>query len=417
MTRKIKVHNGGKEYVGVIDVASVVDQVGVVFHLNDKIYRAITKDYEKAVRKFMHRKDLETFFKKGLVRTSISTLKSDEYPLILEHRKVPFVSYHMEWSGQMLYDVAQMIIELQTALVKEGYWLKDGHPWNVLFDYAEPVFIDFGSIEKTRDEFPQTWATEFLRFFIPKFVKYSTNSNLNYGDIINGGKRYGLEWFLKETKAWLNRLSVPDIRTEWSSYNQRPKADPKDYAPKQKVTYDLLNEYKDQYDTVVDIAANRGFYSDMAADIGYKVIAFDIDDFSISLFYNKLQESKRKVLPLVMDFCNPTVEHGSTRPGYPPAKQRLSGDISLSLALVHHLVFKSKLNFAQIAQLHADFTKKICIVEFIPPDDVHVSKWMSPQYKGYNYRGFLLQMSKHFTLIKKIKSNPDPRVILVFEKK
>jgi hypothetical protein len=416
MTRKIKVHNGGKEYVGVVDVASIVDEVGVVFHLNDKIYRAITKAHEEEVRKFLARKDLNKFFEAGLVQTSISTYSSDQYPLVLEHRKIPFISYYMEWSGQMLYDVAHMIIDLQTLLVESGYWLKDGHPWNVLFDYSKPVFIDFGSIAKLQ-EFPETWALEFLRFFVPKFVQYSTNSKLDYGQLVAGGKQHGIKWFLKETKAWLNRLTVPDIVTEWSSYNQRPKASPDLYAPKQKVTYDLLMEYKDQCETIVDMGANRGWYSQIAADMGYKAIAFDIDDFSVSLLYKNLQESPKKVLPLVMDFCNPTPEHGSTRPGYPPATERLSADISLSLALVHHLVFKSRLNFAQIAAAISSFTKKVAIVEFIPPDDVHVKNWMTPQYKGYTQSGFIQQMQKYFTLKEVRDSNPDPRKILVFEKK
>jgi len=416
MARQIKVHNGGKEYIGFVDVASIVDEIGVVFHLNNKIYRGITSAHEKEVRKFMLRNDLETFFRKGLVRTSMSTFRSDTYPLILEHEKIKFVSYHMEWSGQMLYDVANMIIDLQIALVKQGYWLKDGHPWNVLFDYSKPIFIDFGSIVKING-FPKVWATEFLRFFMPKFVQYSANSKLNYGEILSGGERNGLDWFLKETKAWLDRLTVPEIITEWSHYSQRPKTSPEIFAPKQRVVYDLLKEYADQYKTVVDMGANRGWYSELAADMGYKVVAFDIDDYSISKLYKQIQNFERKILPLVIDFCNPTLEHGATRPGYPPATERLNADISLSLALVHHLVFKSRLNFAQIASAISSFTKKIAIVEFIPPDDIHVSKWMTPQYKSYNQDNFISKMSKYFVLKEIRKSNPDPRTILVFERK
>lgn len=416
MARQIKIYNDGKESIGTIDVASVVDDVGVVFHLDNKIYRAITKTHQKEVRNFLARKDITSFFKQGLVKTSISSLSSNEYPLILEHKKVDFVSYHMEWSGQMLYDVANMIINLQIALVKQGYWLKDGHPWNVLFDYSSPVFIDFGSIVKISG-FPKTWAIEFLKFFMPKFVRYSTNSKLDYGQLLKGGEQHGLNWFLTETKAWLNRLTVPDIITEWSHYNQRPKTDLETFAPKQKVAYDLLKEYADQYETLVDIGANRGWYSEVAADMGYKVVAFDIDDFSISKLYKQTQESGKKILPLVMDFCNPTLEHGVIRPGYPPATERLSADVSLSLALVHHLIFKSRLNFAQIAAAINSFTKKVAIVEFIPPADVHVSKWMTPQYRGYHQQGFVQQMNKYFTLKEVRKSNPVPRTILVFDKR
>lgn len=67
-------------------------------------------------------------------------------PLILQHRKVAYVSYPHEWCATMLQDAAIFHLALSERLLAKGLTLKDAHPWNILFDHGQPVFVDFTSL-------------------------------------------------------------------------------------------------------------------------------------------------------------------------------------------------------------------------------------------------------------------------------
>jgi SAM-dependent methyltransferase len=70
--------------------------------------------------------------------------------LILKHRKIARISYAHEWCGAMLKDAALFHLDLCDRLTGHGLYLKDAHPWNILFERGRPVFVDFTSIV-TRD--------------------------------------------------------------------------------------------------------------------------------------------------------------------------------------------------------------------------------------------------------------------------
>ncbi|MDA9133108.1 class I SAM-dependent methyltransferase [Alphaproteobacteria bacterium] len=75
-----------------------------------------------------------------------SELKALAQPLTLQHRKVAYVSYPHEWCAAMLQDAAVFHLALSERLLAKGLTLKDAHPWNILFDCGQPVFVDFTSL-------------------------------------------------------------------------------------------------------------------------------------------------------------------------------------------------------------------------------------------------------------------------------
>ncbi|MGH9421440.1 MAG: class I SAM-dependent methyltransferase, partial [Thermoanaerobaculia bacterium] len=88
-------------------------------------------------------------FAHGIVETSeLAESPHPElaYEMVLEHERIPFVTYPHEWSAGMLKEAALFHIRLYELLENYGLTIKDWHPHNILFAGTRPVFVDFTSI-------------------------------------------------------------------------------------------------------------------------------------------------------------------------------------------------------------------------------------------------------------------------------
>ena len=64
---------------------------------------------------------------------------------VLEHQRVPMISYPYEWSFRMLQDAALLQLDLALAALDEVMTLKDATPFNIQWLGSRPTFIDVGS--------------------------------------------------------------------------------------------------------------------------------------------------------------------------------------------------------------------------------------------------------------------------------
>lgn len=125
------------------------DAQGQVFLAPDRVLRGIFQGEGDRCRRVLAIVTDNDLFRLGIVRTAVATdahLPDGPYDLILEHERVPFVSYPHEWSASMLKDAALFHLKVFKGLAPYGLTLKDMHPLNVVFDAAHPVFVDFTSI-------------------------------------------------------------------------------------------------------------------------------------------------------------------------------------------------------------------------------------------------------------------------------
>lgn len=405
----------GKEIQVDIDLASMVDPLGYVFHYHNGIYRMINKNNIDPVKEFLSVGNIDKIFDVGLVQTEIAKdIKGNvKFPFVLKHHKIEFLSYWMEWTPDMFRDAMQMLVNLGQELAKVDYTLIDNHTYNVFFDYTRPVYVDLGSVSKLGLGFPSMWVAYFRTHWMTRFAERSNLTLEGFDDIRNRNDSDRNKFF-DELRGWLSTATFDYNITEWAGYGQKP-FDFDNLPPKQKVVYDILNELKDEMETVVDIGANQGIYSEVAADLGYKVVAFDIDETSISKLYNRNKGGERKILPLIFDFSKPTEAHGLYSDGYLSGEQRCACDISMALALVHHISYKQRVPFDTTAEYLDKFTKKVAIVEFIPATDKHIAGWPNRPAE-YSQENFIKSMMKYFDSYEVRKSNPDPRTMLIFRK-
>lgn len=133
------------------DVTRLVgfDTAGEPFLAGDRILRGIYRGNAEAVRQVLKICEANDLFSHGIVATRElpeNPYPDLEYEMVLEHERIPFVSYPHEWSASMFKEAALMHVALFERLAEHGLTLKDWHPLNVLYSGTRPVFVDFTSI-------------------------------------------------------------------------------------------------------------------------------------------------------------------------------------------------------------------------------------------------------------------------------
>ena len=277
-----------------------------------------------------------------------------------EHERISFPSFPYEWPAEMLSAAASLTLDLAEAALEEGFGLKDATPYNVLFRGAKPVFVDVLSFER-RDPLDCTWLAygQFVRtFLLPLAAQRYFGLPM---DRILTGQRDGIEpetiyawanWRRRLTPPLLGLVSLP----RWlsgrkqdtpSSYRTKPAGSQeqarfvltgllrscrrqlKSLAPKDHTesTWSGYLDHKSLYsgsqleqkekfvsqalelvraERVLDVGANEGRFSLLAARQGAEVVAIDSDQTVTGSIWRRAAAENLNVLPLVVDFTRPT---------------------------------------------------------------------------------------------------------------
>ena len=116
--------------------------------------------------------------------------------------------------------------------------------------------------------------------------------------------------FLRQLDRWLDEhRPKKSASADWLEYPQYEIAqNPVDpVLPKQQFVLEVLKAEKPI--TVLDCAANKGYYSEMAARLGASVASFDHEDRFVDECLLLAQKKNLDITPVVMDFELPTPPH------------------------------------------------------------------------------------------------------------
>ena len=226
----------------------------------------------------------------------------------------------------------------------------------------------------------------------------------------------------------VRRLNVSEDQSNYSGYYEQKGEnfgfEPSgDWLPKQRAVYKALRELRP--DSVLDIGANTGWFSILAAKSGCRVVAVDNDEASMNRLYKQSKREGLSILPLIMDILHPT-------PDVPPspnlatdphminsrikgdafmllsADKRLKCDMVLALAIIHHLTLGQGLGLREVVDLLSSFSHKHLVVEFVPKDDPLIVAEMDffPAFnknplgfEWYSIDNWLQELNKHYKTI------------------
>jgi len=91
---------------------------------------------------------------------------------VVEHDRVPFISYPYEWPFGMLKDAALLQLELIRLALSEGLTMKDATPFNIQWFGSQPVFIDLPSFTRWNPGEPWVGYRQFCELFLyPLFIQ------------------------------------------------------------------------------------------------------------------------------------------------------------------------------------------------------------------------------------------------------
>jgi SAM-dependent methyltransferase len=442
---------------GVVPQPTFRDPSGYVEFTQEEVLRHVHfKDSEGTLR-FL-RSDLA---KKWQASGQMIAGEIEETPqgdLLIHHPRLFFPSYPWEWSSAQWQAAAQLTLMMGREAVVAGLLLKDATPLNVLFDGPRPVFVDVLSFDP-REAGNPIWLAQgqFVRtFLLPLLAHRYLGWPLAASQIYRDGyeptqlaealgplRRLNPKLLWPVTlPAWLdNRPSTakkgassprlpqrsPEFATamlqknlrqlgvqidsastsgktsRWSQYTcTAVHYSPEDHARKKEFVQRLLQEV--QPATVLDIGANTGTYSMLAASAGARVVALDTDLAAIDRLWARALKESQDVLPLVVNIARPSPalgwENSESISFLDRAAQKF--DLVMMLAVIHHLLLMDQIPLEQIAALAARLTRRHLLLEWVPQTDPMFQVLLRGRgalYSGLTAERMQTAFAAHFFLV------------------
>jgi 2-polyprenyl-3-methyl-5-hydroxy-6-metoxy-1,4-benzoquinol methylase len=404
-------------------------------------------------------------------RSASEVQASDDGGFWLKHPRIDPINYPWEWTPAQWQAAAELTLRIAGKAIDAGWTLKDATPLNVVFRGARPVFVDVLSFEP-RNRHSTVWLAygQFVRTFLlplvaAKYLNWPLQATLfwrdgyeptmlaralplrhrlnpNLLDVVTlaamlEGKGKGsakpseakktdpelakhiLHKRLARLRKQINHAAGGENASEWSKYNQSASHyQPADVEAKQAFVRGVLERLKPA--TVLDIGANTGTYSLMAAEAGAKVVALDSDTAALEVLFSSAMKQEKQVTALVANIARPTPAAGWRNREQLSLLDRLSGkfDLVLMLAVIHHLILCEQAPLSHIAELAAELTKRWLLVEWVPPSDPMYQEWLRGRDELYGHLAEADLVGVLGPFFKQIDRTElgNGRVLLVFER-
>ena len=423
-----------------MESASFRDRNARVFYCEGQVYRGLNRQALDEWDALAGTSFFERFSGAGsLVRTERVDAAArqldpaSEWSALLRHETVPFISYPYEWAFGMLKDAALLQLDLLSAALDEGMILKDSSAFNVQWRGASPVFIDIASFEKMRTGEPWIGYRQFCQMFLfplmlqaYKDVPFHAmlrgcidgidpetfNKLVSARDLLRPGvllhvflqakAQSGYAETKKDVKKDLraagfttelikanvnglrklvSRLNWQRSKSEWSHYAKEHSYTDTDFETKKNFVGAAVDARRCKL--AWDLGCNTGTFSRIAARNSDCVVAMDADQLAIEFLYQELKkEGNTSIVPLIGNVADPSPNlgwRGGERKSLP---ERGKPDLTLCLALIHHIVISANVPLKEFIQWLSIVTRSL-VIEFVTKDDPMVKKLLRNKVDNY----------------------------------
>lgn len=453
---------GGKLH---FDEGSFRDRTSRVLIQNNRVFRVLDKC---ALDEWNFLNECD-FFKdcinnKDIVQTTELSLDDFDLPeqlthrweAILEHKRIPFISYPYEWSFTMLKDAALLQLDLIEKALKSNMILKDASSYNIQWQGTKPIFIDTGSFVKLPEGCAWHGYRQFCELFLfPLMLQAYKNTSYQpwlrgslegisavdlsnifsfrdkfrpgvlmhvvaqaalqnrYDDSNNniqstmkqaGFKKELISHNISGLKNIINKLQWKQSKSTWSNYTCEHNYTDEDMNGKTEFVRSVTETRK--YKLIYDLGCNTGVFSRIAAEGSDYVVAVDFDALAIDHLYQSLKlESNTKIQPLIGNIADPSPGLGWRNQERKSLTQRSKPDLVMALALIHHLVIGSNIPLDEAIQWFWDLGGDL-LIEFVDKQDSMTKKLLlnkEDNYSDYTKDNFEALLKKHYSSIE-IKS-------------
>ncbi len=454
-----------------IHEASFRDPSGHVFYDSQTLRRAINPIYFPQYKKLTESGFFETLISNDLLIPHEEIASSAE-KIIIAPEEIPFITNPFEWSFEQYKHAALHTLKIQKFALSKGFILKDASAYNITFHKGKPIFIDTLSFDFYVEGTPWRAYKQFITHFLgplvlakyhgtemfkmlqthidgipvkliasllPSRTKLSSVLYPNIHLLAKMESRHNEDYKAEAKIAKLSKKAQLNIleslfdyiknlkqkeKSEWGDYYSKTNYDEKAFEEKKKLIIDwvsLLNPKK-----LIDVGGNDGTFARTVQHLVPHIIVTDIDSNAVDFNYKQIQKNKEEnMLPFVCDVLQPAPGIGFNNTERNSLLERLKNyapDVTMALALIHHITLSGNVPFEKSARFFASFSKQL-IIEFPTPEDSWVQSLLvrkrefKDHFSFYNESNFEAGYSEYFHLEKKVNVSGSKRILFLFKNK
>jgi hypothetical protein len=449
--------------------SSFRDPSGFIFLDQGLVKRSISPLYFKQYNALKS----SNFFKKlhnaGLLIPH-EELSTSENEVIIQPEQIAFMNYPYEWSFSQYKEAALLTLKIQKFALENGFSLKDASAFNVTFHKGNMVFIDTLSFDFYHENSPWRAYKQFISHFFGPLVlaKYNGLESLKLMNSFIDGVPIKMLSSMLPFKTKLNPFLYSNIHLLAKfedKHNEDYKGESKatklsknaqlniikglyDFIKKMSLKtssewgnyYDKTNYANDAFDqkatiidkwivqlgakTVIDVGGNDGTFVRKINQELEEALVCDIDYNAVDANHNYVKKKKETfMLPFVFDILNPSANIGfnnKERDSFLERIKRYAPDVTMALAVIHHITLSGNIPFEMSAEFFSSFSKHL-VIEFPKRNDSWVQRLLNTKgefrahFDFYTIDNFESSYSKYFELIEKVSIDNSDRVMYVYK--
>ncbi len=451
--------------------SSFRDPSGCVFTDENIVKRTINPIYFK---QYNHLKDsgfFDKLFKNGLL-IKHTELSSSSKEIIIQPEQISFITYPYEWSFNQYKESALLTLKLQKYCLENNLSLKDASAFNVTFHKGKAVFIDTLSFDFYLENSPWRAYKQFITHFfgplllahfhgsevlklmstfidgipvktvasmlpfktklnpflytnIHLLAKFEDKHNEDYKGKTKSSSlsKKGQLNIIESLYDYIKKLELEE-QSEWGEYYSKTNYSNDAFNLKSNIINNWIAKLKTK--TIIDIGGNDGTFVRRITTKLEQALVCDIDNNAVDYNYKLIKQNKEQfIIPFVLDVLNPSAAIGfnnKERFSFLKRIKDYNPDVTLALAVIHHMSLSGNITFSMSAEFFASFSQYL-IIEFPKRGDSWVERLLDSKgefkehFDFYNTDDFEKEYIKYFDLIEKQDIEGSKRVMYFFKTK
>ena len=455
-------NTGGNNNVTQRVTGSYRDPAGHIYEQDGRIFRTIT-EIGKAQYEFVRDSGL---LKK--LNTSRQLIQSEEVPLetlnldlsdvtyLIEHPRIPLISYPYEWPFSALKQAALFHLQFQKKLLNNNANLSDASAYNIQFQGSKPVFIDLLSLRPYQDGEFWLGHKQFCEQFLNPLLLYAycgVPYNTYYKGRMEGiptehisqliplRKKFSLRslthivlptWFqnkaqkndavtssnsqrklpqsalismITQLHRWIEGLELPSGQvTTWDSYTTLSSYSSNEAKSKAELVSQFCSSVKPKQ--LLDLGCNDGAFAEVALDSGAEaVLGIDGDPHACNVAFERARKLKLNLTVLQMNLADPSPAQGWMNMERLSAFERIQADGLVALAVIHHLAIGCNIPLEWIINWLID-TSANGVIEFVDKKDPQVVRMLASRediFPNYTLEKFRDLIRNNANIVKEVQ--------------
>ncbi len=451
--------------------ASFRDPSGYMFYDGDTLRRQINPIYFKQYAALKEKGVFKTLIKNKLLIGHQETAVT-EHGIVITPDPIPFITNPYEWSFEQYKHAALHTLQVHKFALSKGFILKDASAYNITFHKGKPIFIDTLSFDFYEEGSPWRAYKQFITHFfgplvlakyhgakifqmmqthidgipmdiiasmLPFKTKLSPTLYTNIHLLAKAEGKHNKD-YNAETKAislslkaqnniidslfnYIKKLTIEE-NTEWGDYYTKTNYEKDAFTNKALVIKEWVSLLQPK--KLIDIGGNDGtFAREVLSDVA-DVLVTDIDPEAVGQNYKQASKNKEQnMLAFVCDVLQPAPGIGfnnTERESLLKRLEKYAPDVTMALALIHHITLSGNVPFVKSAQFFASFAHTL-IIEFPKREDSWVHSLLIRKrefiqhFDFYNEAAFEEGYATFFTIEKKKSIEGTERIMYLMKRK